>query len=153
MLSQAEQAAYNLEQARQLRVAGCSYREIRQTLSLTASQLSRIRRILSRSKAAQTRLHNINPDATARDMPIMQAGLPVGLRQTLKKAGFHTLGDVADSLADPHFAGLENLPGIGAHRAQLIKRLLELSDLLPEQGDLQSAIEALFPEFQHSAPL
>lgn len=83
----------------------------------------------------------------------MQAGLPVGLRQTLKKASFHTLGDVADSLADPDFAGLENLPGIGPHRAQLIKRLLELSDLLPEQGDLQSAIEALFPEFQHSAPL
>jgi len=62
-------------------------------------------------------------------------------------AGFHTLGDLAQRLADPCLPGLETLPAIGPYRVQLIKRMLAHFDLLPEADDLKAAIEALFPEW------
>lgn len=148
MLSQPEQAIINLEQARELRASGMSYREIGRKLALTPSQLGRIRRVLSRAKAAHTRLRAMKPNATDRDLPVTQSVLPFGLRQHLKALGYRTLGDLADSLADPDFPGLERLPGIGPHRARLVKGLLDHFGLLPGPDDLRAAVESLFPEFQ-----
>ncbi|WP_426387652.1 hypothetical protein [Sphingobium sp. R-21] len=148
MLSRPEQANLNLEQARDLRAAGISYREIARRLALTSSQLRLTRRSLSRAKAARTRLRSTMPTATDRDLPIARSVLPFGLREQLKKAGYRTLGDLADSLADPEFQGLEMLPGIGAYRARLVRGLLEHFDLLPGPVDLQAAVEAFFPEFR-----
>lgn len=110
MLSQSEQALLNLEQARELRASGSSYREIGRALGLTSSQLSHIRRTLKRAKAAKTRLHSKLPGATDRDLPISQSILPLGLRQTLVAAGYRTLGELSDRLADPDYPGLETLP-------------------------------------------
>ncbi|HEX7855619.1 MAG TPA: hypothetical protein VF503_18195 [Sphingobium sp.] len=150
MLSKPEQANMNLEQAREMRASGVSYREIGRKLALTSSQLCRIRRVLSRAKAARTRLNSVDPGATDRDLPVTQSALPSGLRQTLKTLGYRTLGDLADRLADPDFPGLETLPGIGPHRARLVKGLLDQFGLLAGPGDLQAAVELLFPEFQET---
>lgn len=147
MLRRPEQAHLNLEQARDLRAAGISYHEIARRLALTSSQLRLIRRTLSRAKAAQTRLRSTTPMATDRDLPIARSVLPSGLREQLKKAGYRTLGDLVDSLADPQFQGLEMLSGIGPYRARLVQRLLDHFDLLPGPVDLQAAVEAFFPEF------
>jgi len=149
MLSQAEQAAQNLEQARELRTAGSSYREIARALGLTANQLGHIRRTLKRAKAAATRLRTAKPNATERDLPVGQSILPSGLRRRLTAAGYRTLGDLADRLADPELPGLETLTGIGPHRVRLVKGLLDQYGLLEGSSDLQGAIEHLFPEFQH----
>ncbi|MET0238692.1 MAG: hypothetical protein ABW184_02240 [Sphingobium sp.] len=151
MLSKPEQATLNLTQARELRAAGMSYREIRRTLALTSSQLGLIRRTLSRAKAARTRLRSAQPDATDRDLPVAQSALPSGLRQCLKAAGYRTLGDLAQRLADPAFPGLETVPGIGPHRARMVKGLLDQFGLLPGSDDMRAEIEALFPEFQEGA--
>ncbi|HEX7821847.1 MAG TPA: hypothetical protein VF463_14655 [Sphingobium sp.] len=148
MLSQPEQATLNLEQARDLRASGSSYREIGRALGLTSSQLSHIRRTLKRAKAAQTRLRSKKADATDRDLPVSQTVLPSGLRQRLTASGYRTLGDLADRLADPDFPGLESMTGIGPHRARLVKGLLDHFGLLPGPSDLQAVIENLFPEFQ-----
>jgi hypothetical protein len=148
MLSQTAQANLNLDQAREMRAAGLSYREIGRTLGLTSNQLSRIRRTLKRAKAAGTRLRGKDPNATDADLLVSQSALPVGLRQSLKAAGFRTLGELAQRLADPELPGLEALPGIGPHRAQLVRGLLDHHGLLIGREDLRSAIEALFPEFQ-----
>ncbi|HEX7871369.1 MAG TPA: hypothetical protein VF475_00555 [Sphingobium sp.] len=148
MLSKGEQASQNLEQAREMRAAGLSYKEIRRTLALTPSQLGRVRRLLSRAKAANTRLRSTKPHATDRDLPVMQSVLPPGLRQSLKAAGYRTLGDLADSLADPAFSGWEELPGIGPHRARQVRELLDHFGLLPGADDLQAAIEDIFPELR-----
>ncbi|MET0363447.1 MAG: hypothetical protein ABW169_02220 [Sphingobium sp.] len=152
MLSKPEQARLNLEQARDLRAAGLSYREIRRRLALTPSQLGHIRRALSRAKAAQTRLHRVRPDATDRDLPITRSVLPSGLRQILTASGYRTLGDLAERMADPDCPGLETLAGIGPHRARLIKGLLDHFGLLPGSDDLQAEIESLFPEFLDDGP-
>ena len=146
MPSPPEQSALNLEQARALRADGCSYREIKNRLALTSGQLSPIRRALKREKAAGTRLRSRLPQATDRDLPIAQSVLPSGLRKSLVAAGFRTFGDLADRLAEPDFAGLVTLPGIGPHRVQLIHRLLDHFGLLPGSSDLKGAIERLFPE-------
>lgn len=135
-----------------MRAAGLSYREIGRTLGLTSNQLSRIRRVLKRAKAARTRLRTKDPQATERDLPISQTDLPAGLRQRLKQAGLHTLGDLADRLADPAFPGLETLASIGPHRARLAKALLDHHGLLPGSDDIQAEIEALFPEFGDGPP-
>lgn len=148
MPSRPEQALVNLEQARDLRASGRSYRDIRRQLGLTVSQLALIRRALKRAKAADTRLRKAKPGATARDLPVSQCVLPAGLRQRLIASGFRTLGDLEDRLTDPDFPGLETLAGIGPHRAQMVKRMLDHFDLLPGPGDLQAAIEHLFPELQ-----
>ena len=148
MLSQPEQAVQNLEEARGLRAAGTSYREIRRRLGLTAGQLGHIRRALKREKGARTRLRKAMPDATDRDLPVSQSVLPPGLRQRLTASGYRTLGDLADRLADPDFPGLETMPGIGPHRARLLKGLLDHFGLLPGPSDLQAAVERLFPEFR-----
>lgn len=146
MLSRPEQATLNLEGARDLRTAGHSYAQIRQKLGLTASQIALIRRTLKRAKAAQTRMRKNRPDATVRDLPIGQSILPPDLRKRLNAAGFHTLGDLEQRLADPDLPGLETLPAIGPYRIQLIKRMLAHFGLLPETNDLKAAIEELFPE-------
>ena len=151
MLSQAERAVLNLEEARTLRAAGHSYRDIRRQLALSAGQIGQIRRALKRAKAAQTRLHRAKPDATDRDLPVGQSILPKGLRLHLIASGYLTLGDLADRLADPDLPGLEALPGIGPHRARLVKGLLDYFDLLPGPSDLQASIEGLFPEFADDA--
>lgn len=151
MISQFENANLNLEQAREMRAAGLSYREIGRKLALTSNQLCRIRRVLKRAKASDTRLRNKNPGATDRDLLVSQSVLPSGLRQTLKAAGYRTLGDLADRIAEPDFPGLESLPGIGRHKAQMVNRLLDHHGVLIGSDDLQASVEALFPEFQDAA--
>jgi hypothetical protein len=150
-MSQAEQASLNVEQARDLRASGTSYREIGRRLGLTSNQLSHIRRTLKREKASRTRLRSTNPQATDRDLPISRSVLPTGLRQRLMSSGYKTLGDLADRLGDPDFPGLETMPGIGPHRARLVKRMLDHYGLLPGPSDLQAEIEKLFPELGGSA--
>jgi hypothetical protein len=152
MLSLPQRAALNLEQARTLRASGVSYREIGRQLDLSAGQVAHIRRALKREKAAGTRLRTTMPHASERDLPISRSVLPAGLRKILASAGYRTLGDIADRLADPDFPGLATLPGIGMHRAQLIHRLLDHFGLLPGPGDLQAIIENLFPEFGDAPP-
>jgi len=148
MTSPAEQASLNLEQAREMRAAGRSYREIGRRLGITSNQLSHIRRTLKREKAGRTRLRSTHPQATDRDLPVSRSVLPAGLRQRLSGSGYKTLGDLADRLADPDFPGLETVPGIGPHRARLVTRLLDHYGLLPGPSDLQAAIEDLFPELR-----
>lgn len=148
MPSQSEQTFMNLEQARVLRASGTPYREIRRQLGLSSGQLAHIRRALKREKAARTRLRSAKPHATDRDLPVSQSVLPPGLRQRLAASGYRTLGDLADRLADPDFPGLETMPGIGPHRARLVKGVLDHFGLLPGPSDLQAAIERLFPEFR-----
>ena len=148
MLSKPEQTFMNLEQARDLRASGRSYREIRRQLGLTSGQLGHIRRALKREKAAMTRLRSAKSHATDRDLPVSQSVLPSGLRKSLTSSGYRTLGDLADRLADPDFPGLETMPGIGPHRARLVRGLLDHFDLLPGPSDLQAAIESVFPEFR-----
>jgi len=147
MLSQPEQALLNLEQARALRASGTSYRDIRRRLDLTPAQLSHIRRALKREKASRTQLRSTNAGATDRDLPVAQSVLPPGLRRMLSASGYRTLGDLADRLADSELPGLETMPGIGPHRARLVKGLLDHFALLPGRSDLQAEIERLFPEF------
>lgn len=148
MLSQQDQAAANLAEARELRASGKSYREIRRTLALTSGQLGHIRRTLKREKAARTRLRSAMPQATDRDLPVAQSALPSGLRKALTSAGYRTLGDLADRLADPQLPRLETIPGIGPHKARLVTGLLDSFGLLPGPSDLQAAVEHLFPEFR-----
>lgn len=147
MLSLAAQAAANLEQARELRAEGTTYREIRRRLRITAGQLGHIRRALKREKAAGSRLARSRPTATARDFPTRQSALPRGLRDALLASGYATLGDIADRLADPDLPGLEAISGIGPHRARLVTGLLDRFGLLPGPADLQAEVERLFPEF------
>ncbi|HEX8486862.1 hypothetical protein [Sphingomonas sp.] len=142
------QAAQNLEEARVLRAAGCSYRHIGRTLALTSSQLSHIRRALKREKAGFTRLRSAGSLADGRDLPVRQSALPAGLRARLVEAGLKTLGDVADRVADPDLPPLEAIAGIGPHRALLIRRLLDQLDLALGTRDLQDAVEQIFPELR-----
>ena len=44
------------------------------------------------------------------------------------------------------------MPGIGPHRARLVKGVLDHFGLLPGPSDLQAAIERLFPEFRDAPP-
>ena len=147
MLSQAAQASLNLEQARNLRARGHSYREIGRELGITTHQLGHIRRALRREKASRTRLANAKPHATERDLPVRQSVLPSGLRQLLIASGYRTLGDLSDRVADSSQPGLEAIPGIGPHRARLVTGLLAHFALLPGPPDLRAAVERLFPEF------
>lgn len=149
-MSQAEQASLNVEQARDLRASGISYRQIGRQLGLTSNQLSHVRRTLKREKASRTRLRTASPQATDRDLPVSRSVLPSGLRQRLIASGYKTFGDLADRLADSDFPGLETMPGIGPHRARLVKRLLDHYGLLPGPSDLQAEIEQLFPELRES---
>lgn len=150
MVTRAQQAALNLVEARGLRAAGRSYREIGRHLGLSSGQLGHIRRAMKREKAGRTRLLNTMPGAAERDLPIGRSVLPSGLRRLLTSAGYRTLGDVADRLADPDLPGLQTLPGIGPHRARMIDALLDHYGLREGSGDLQAEIERLFPEL--SAP-
>ncbi len=147
MLTPSEQAMLNVEEARALRAAGCSYRQIGRQLKLSTGQLGHVRRVLKREKAGRTRLRRTTPDATDRELPVMQSALPPGLRRQLKAAGHVTLGDVADRLNDPDLAGLETMAGIGPYKAGLVKRLLDHHGLLAGSDDLRSAVERLFPDF------
>ena len=151
MSGRIEQAALNLAEARTLRAAGVSYRDVRRRLGLSVAQTGHIRRALRREKAANTRLRRIMPGMTERDLPISQSVLPRGLRQHLAACGFRTFGDLADRLADPDFAGLCTLPGIGPHGAHRVETLLDQLGLLPGVADLQGMIETLFPEFRGEA--
>jgi len=148
VLSQAEQAAANFEEARGLRAQGLTYREIRKRLGLSAAQLGHIRRALKREKGARTRLRSAMPHATDRDLPVARSVLPTGLRRCLVAAGYRTLGDLADRLADPDLPGLETLPGIGPHRSRLVKALLDHLGLLAGSDDLRAEVERLFPDLR-----
>jgi hypothetical protein len=150
MLSRSEQATLNLEEARALRTSGWSYRQIGRQFGLSSGQLGHIRRALKREKAAGTRLRRTTPDATDRDLPVIRSVLPSGLRKQLASSGYRTLGDLADRLNDPALPGLEAMPGIGPHKAALVKRLLDHYGLLSGTDDLRSAIEQLFPDFADS---
>lgn len=147
MLSQLEQVSVNLAAARVLRAADMPYREIGRRLGLTTSQLGHIRRTLKREKAGQTRLLTTLPGATARDFPIGRSALPAGLRQILGRAGYRTLGALADRIADPDQPGLETIPGVGPFRMRLIRTVLDQFGLNAGPDDLQAEIEKLFPEF------
>ena len=151
MLSVSQQAAANIEEARELRAEGLSYRQIGRRLQLSSAQLGHIRRTLKREKAGRTRLRSTMPHATDRDLPVGRSVLPAGLRQCLAAAGYRTLGDLADRLADPDLPGLETLAGIGPHRARLVKALLDHYGLLDGPSDLQGEIERLFPELRDGA--
>lgn len=146
MLSPSQQAMLNVEEARALRASGCSYRQIASQLGLSSAQLGHVRRTLSREKAGGTRLLRTTPNATDRDLPVSQSILPSGLRRQLTSAGYRTLGDLADRLCDPGRPGLEAMPGIGPHKAALVKRLLDHYGLLAGNDDLRNAIEQLFPD-------
>lgn len=148
VLSKAEQASLNVEQARELRAAGLSYRQVGRQLELTPAQLGHVRRTLKREKAGRTRLRKSGPQIDDRDLTIGRSVLPAGLRRRLAASGYRTLGDLSDRLADPDFPGLETMPGIGPHRARLVRRLLDHYGLLPGPGDLQAAVEELFPELR-----
>lgn len=136
----------NLEEARNLRASGASYRQIRRQLELSAGQVGHIRRVLAREKAAGTRLRRSMPDATDRDLPVSQSVLPPGLRRQLAESGYRTLGDLADRLCHSGLPGLETISGIGPHKAALVRRLLDHYRLLPGKEDLRGAVEALFPD-------
>lgn len=151
MLSRSQLATLNLEEARTLRASGHSYRQIKRRLELSPAQIGAIRKTLSREKAGNTRLLRTMPGATDRDRPVSQSILPPGLRKLLVAAGYRTLGDLADRVGDESLAGLEAMPGIGPHRAALVKRLLDHHGLLPGADDLQQAIEALFPDLAEPA--
>lgn len=146
MLSRAEQATVNLEDARRLRADGATYRAIRRQLGITAAQLGLIRRTLKREKAGATRLRGQNPAASDRDLRIARSALPAGLRKRLIAAGHVTLGDLADRLADPALPDLQALDGIGPHKAALVRRLLDQFGLLAGSDDLRADVEALFPD-------
>lgn len=147
MLSKSEQAAANVEQARDMRAAGQSYREIGRTLGLSSAQLGHVRRSLKREKGARTRLRSASATATDRDLPIARSVLSAGLRRSLIAAGYTTLGDLADRLADPDRPGLETVAGIGPYRARQIRGLLDTLGLFADTDDLQAAVAKLFPEF------
>ncbi|MBC9034371.1 hypothetical protein IAG41_18440 [Sphingomonas sp. JC676] len=70
------------------------------------------------------------------------------MRRILILSGFKTLGDLADRLADPNIPELQTLPGIGPHRARLVKDMLDDFGLLAGTEDLRAAIEALFPDLR-----
>lgn len=146
MLSRSEQASANVEQARELRAVGTSYREIRRALGLSAAQLGHVRRSLKREKAARTRLRSTAPAATDRDLPIARSVLPAGLRRSLIAAGHATLGDLADRLADPDRPGLETVPGIGPYRARQTRNLLDTLGLYSDTDDLEAAVAKVFPD-------
>jgi len=152
MLSVSEQAALNIEQARSLRAEGRPYREIGRRLGLSSGQLSHVRRTLKREKGAQTRLRTSGTDATPANLPVSQSALPSGLRRTLTAAGYRTLGDLAERMADADLPALHAISGIGPHRARLVNRLLDQFDLLPGSDDLRAAVEQLFPELQDARP-
>lgn len=146
MFSRNEQAAANLEAARALRAEGRPYSEIGRRLTLTSAQLGLIRRKLKLERAGRTRLRSADPAATDRDLPVGRSALPRGLRRILVSAGYRTLGDIADRLADPDRGALATLPGIGPTRARTVERLLDEFGLLPGPSDLKAAVEDIFPE-------
>ncbi|MEG3087003.1 hypothetical protein [Sphingomonas sp. PB4P5] len=152
MITRAEQAALNLQEARALRAAGTPYREIGRALRLSSGQLGHIRRALKREKAGRTRLYGATPDADERDLPVSRSVLPLGLRRVLAAAGYKTLGDIADRLADPNRPGLETLAGVGPHRAALVRTLLDHYGLRSGSSELQAEVERLFPELRDSGP-
>lgn len=152
MLSPSQLATLNVEEARALRAAGRSYRQIGRLLGLSSGRLGHVRRTLKREKAAMTRLRSRAPDATDRDLPVGQSILPPGLRKSLVAAGYRTLGDLADRLADPDRPGFQAVPGIGAHKAEQIRRLLDHYGLLPPVDDLRAAIALIFPDLGPSSP-
>lgn len=148
MLNKLQQARANLAAARRLREAGRSYRQIRRELGLTPAQIGRIKRELGREKGALTRLRQRRPDVEPRDYSVNASSLPPTLRRLLVAAGYRTLGDLADRLSDPDAARLETIAGIGPTKADMIRDLLDRHALLAGSDDLQSKIEALFPEMK-----
>lgn len=148
MLNKLQQARANLDAARRLREAGRTYRQIRRQLGLTPAQIQRIKRELAREKGAVTRLRQRRPTAEPRDFTVNACSLPPGVRQLLIAAGYRTLGDLADRLADPDLPGLEAIAGIGPTKAEMVHHLLDRHGLLPGPSDLQSKVEALFPEWR-----
>jgi hypothetical protein len=147
MLSKSDQAALNVQYAREMRAAGRSYREIGRALRLSSAQIGHVRRSLKREKAARTRLRSTVTAATDRDLPISRSVLPAGLRRNLIAAGYTTLGDIADRIGDPDRPGLETLPGIGPFRARQVRTLLETLGLYADTHDLEAAVAKIFPEF------
>lgn len=150
-MSRSEQVASNVADARTLRDAGHTYRQIGRQLGLTSAQLGLVKRMLKREKAGRTRLRNRNPGASDRDLTIGHSVLPKGLRDLLIKAGYRTLGDLADRLNDLDRPLLETMPGIGPQRARLVRNLLDQFGLLEGASDLQIEIERLFPELAERA--
>jgi hypothetical protein len=148
MMSQSEQVASNVADARTLRDAGHTYRQIGRQLGLTSAQLGLVKRTLKREKAGRTRLRNRNAGAGDRDLTIGHSVLPKGLRHLLVKAGYRTLGDLADRINDADRPLLETMPGIGPHRARLVRDLLGHFGLLEGASDLQVEIERLFPDLR-----
>ena len=139
----------NLLRARELRDEGLSYRQIRRTLRLSRGQASHIKRTLVRQRREATRLRRLIANGSARDVPVKASGLPPGLRSRLVGAGYVTLGDLVDAFDDPHRPGPASAPGIGPVALARIHELLASVGLYPAGGeDLQTSVEALFPELR-----
>ncbi len=146
MLSQSERAVWNVEEARRLRGSGASYGQIRKMLGIGSRQLCRIRGRLRQEKAGYTIRRSQMPGATNRDLPISCSVLPARLRKSLTANGlYHTLGDLADQLADPCFPGLEILPGIGPYRSASVMRLLDQLGVRSTAANLELDVEMIFP--------
>lgn len=139
----------NLAQARALRDEGRSYRQIRRVLALTRGQGAWLKKRLVRERRLAGQLQRQLGEAPAADLPVRRSGLPPQLRARLIGAGYHTLGDIADAIADPDRAGPAAVSGIGPVALARIAALLASVGLGTAPGtDLQASVEALFPEMR-----
>lgn len=139
----------NLALARELRERGRSHRQIRRALALTRGQGAWLKKRLIRERRLATQLQRLLGDAPAAELPVRRSGLPPVLRARLIGAGYVTLGDIADAIADPDRSGPSSVPGIGPVALARIAALLASVGLgTAEGGDLQSSVEALFPEMR-----
>jgi hypothetical protein len=138
-----------LAQARALRDAGRSYRQIRRALALTRGQGAWLKKRLIRERRLAGQLQRQLDAAPAAALPVRRSGLPPQLRARLIGAGYQTLGDIADAIADPDRPGPAAVGGIGPVALARIAALLASVGLgTAAGGDLQASVEALFPEMR-----
>lgn len=137
----------NLAQARALRDEGRSYRQIRRALALTRGQGAWLKKRLVRERRLARQLQRELDAAPAAALPVRRSGLPPQLRARLIGAGYHTLGDIADAIADPDRPGPAAISGIGRVALSRITALLASVGLgTAPGGDLEASVAALFPE-------
>lgn len=139
----------NLAHARALRDEGRSYRQIRRALALTRGQGAWLKKRLVRERRLAGQLQRELAVAPAAALPVRRSGLPPQLRARLIGAGYQTLGDIADAIADPDRPGPAAVSGIGPVALARITALLASVGLgTAADGDLQASVEALFPEMR-----
>ena len=139
----------NLALARELRDGGRSYRQIRRALALTRGQGAWLKKRLIRERRMATQLQRLLGETPAAELPVRRSGLPPQLRARLIGAGYATLGDIAEAIADPDRPGPASVSGIGPVALARVTALLASVGLgTAAGGDLQSSVEALFPEMR-----